>query len=129
MSDYDNLPCRYYLFNTAIEQYDLTNVFFSLIIEIVLNSSQDGSKPENASFLNDLAAKMAAGPPKKPVGLVKKSAVAEQAEKEAKADLHQSALAQMKLGAILNSSIGPETDEHSTPSKTGSSSTIDKSDK
>lgn len=64
-------------------------------------SGGTGGKP---SFLSDLAAKMAAGPPKGPVGLVKKSAVAEQAEEQAKKDLENSQAAQHGLAALLQKS-------------------------
>lgn len=81
----------------------------------MVHSSEDNSKPK-ASFLNDLAAKMAAGPPKKPVGLLKKSNVAEQADEQAKADLEQSTEIQKKLGNILNDSVNKQRSESSDAS-------------
>lgn len=81
------------------------------------HSSEDNAKPK-ASFLNDLAAKMAAGPPKKPVGLLKKSNVAEKADEQAKADLQQSMDMQKKLGAILNDSVNSQPKEPPAASDT-----------
>ncbi|PXF48084.1 hypothetical protein BWQ96_02036 [Gracilariopsis chorda] len=52
----------------------------------------------NPNFLNDLAAKMAAGPPKKPVGLVKQTPVNTQ-ETEKRAE--EAASAQQKLATIM----------------------------
>lgn len=45
--------------------------------------SSDEEKKPNAAFLGDLAARLAAGPPKKPVGLVKKPTVSAESEPDA----------------------------------------------
>jgi hypothetical protein len=58
-----------------------------------LSSSRKG-------FLNDLASKIAAGPPKKPQGLLKKPAVGAEAMDEA--DAAAGADARAKMAAMLN---------------------------
>lgn len=54
-----------------------------------------------ASFLNYLAAGMAAGPRSNPVGLLKKSNVAEQTDIDAKQDQHRSKHPQEVLAQLL----------------------------
>lgn len=90
------------------------------------NKQGAGVNHLKSSFLSDLASKMAAGPPKKPVGLLKKSNVAERAEEEAKkqnktsdttnntnnqAAIAQAAIAQSKLADILNQPVEQPTSE------------------
>lgn len=101
----------------------IENVLSSNLLSNI-HSSENNPNPK-ASFLNDLAAKMAAGPPKKPVGLLKKSNVAEQADEQAKADLERSLEAQKKLGNILNKSVNNEPSESSAPSESAPSSKTD----
>lgn len=62
---------------------------------------------DKASFLNDLAAKMAAGPPKKPIGLVKKPALDAVSQ-----DLPtQASDAQKNLGELLKATAGKNTND------------------
>lgn len=63
---------------------------------------------DNPSFLNDLAAKMAAGPPKKPVGLVKKPAL----DAKSASLPTQPSEAEKELGQILKSSIAQKSAQH-----------------
>lgn len=64
------------------------------------------SRSDNSAFLNDLAAKMAAGPPKKPVGLVKKPA----REATSLSLPTEPSEAEKKLGGILKATVGSVVD-------------------
>lgn len=73
-----------------------------------MNDNNDTDNPGKKaglqpSFLNDLAARMAAGPPKKPVGLLKKSNVMERAEQEAADAAAAKAQTQSKPEAVTES--------------------------
>lgn len=70
------------------------------------------SRSDKAAFLNDLAAKMAAGPPSKPVGLVKKPAL----DADAAGACVTPSAAEQKLAELLKATAA-ETTKGQAPAK------------
>lgn len=82
-----------------LERCDIgLTVSFNLLLSNFHIISDHFCSGDKTNFLNDLAAKMAAGPPKKPVGLVKPNAMNDE---EKKKRYEESAEAQKKISDIV----------------------------